>query len=95
MFLIRVILKVGMKWATIEEEEGVNVLLKYVCCVTWRLCHTNTHTVHGRHTPKKKMRRFRNGLVRELKVNERKFLRQSKTLYYAQIRSCQTDDISF
>ena len=34
MFLIRVIWKVGMKWATIEEEEGVNILLKYVCCVT-------------------------------------------------------------
>ena len=34
MFLIRVIWKVGMKWSTIEEEEGVNILLKYVCCVT-------------------------------------------------------------
>ena len=38
MFLIRVIWKVGMKWATIEEEEAVNILLKYVCCVyIWRL----------------------------------------------------------
>ena len=34
MFFIRVIWKVGMKWATIEEEEVVNILLKYVCCVT-------------------------------------------------------------
>ena len=34
MFFIRVIWKVGMKWATIEEEEGVNILLKYVCFVT-------------------------------------------------------------
>ena len=25
MLLIRVIWKVGMKWATIEEEEGVNI----------------------------------------------------------------------
>ena len=32
MFLIRVNCKVGMKWATVEEEEGVNMLLKYVCC---------------------------------------------------------------
>ena len=23
--------------ATIEEEEEVNILLKYVCCVMWRL----------------------------------------------------------
>ena len=38
----------------------------------------NTHTVRGRPTPKKEMRRFRNGLVRELKVYERKLLRQSK-----------------
>ena len=37
MFLMRVIWKVGMKWATIEEEEGANILLKYVCCVMWRL----------------------------------------------------------
>ena len=45
--------------------------------------HTNTHTVGGRPTAKKEIRRFRNdrnGLVRERKVNERKLLRQSKTL---------------
>ena len=42
--------------------------------------HTNTHTVRGRPTAKKEIRRFQNGLVRELKVNERKLLRQSKTL---------------
>ena len=42
--------------------------------------HTNTHTVRGRPTLKKEIRRFRNELIRELKVNERKLLRQSKTL---------------
>ena len=33
MFLIRVNCKVGMKWITVEEEEGVNMLLKNVCCL--------------------------------------------------------------
>ena len=45
--------------------------------------HTNTQTVRSRPTAKKEIRRFRNdrnGLVRERKVNERKLLRQSKTL---------------
>ena len=42
--------------------------------------HTNTHTVRGRPTAKKEIRRFRNGLVCERKVNERKLLRRSKTL---------------
>ena len=42
--------------------------------------HTNTQTVRGRPTPKKEIRRFWNGLVRRLKVNKRKLLRQSKTL---------------
>ena len=42
--------------------------------------HTNTHAVRGRPTAKKEIRRFRKGLVRELKVNERKLLGQSKTL---------------
>ena len=42
--------------------------------------HTNTHTVRSRPTTKKEIRRFQNGLVRERKVNERKLLRQSKTL---------------
>ena len=41
---------------------------------------TNTHTVRGRPTAKEEIRRFQNGQVRELKVNERKLLRQSKTL---------------
>ena len=40
---------------------------------------TNAHTVRGRPSPKKEIRRFQNGLVCELKVNERKLLRQSKT----------------
>ena len=48
-------------------------------CYMARL-HTNNHTVRGRSTPKKKLRGFRNGLVRELKVNEKLLLRQSKTL---------------
>ena len=30
MFLIQVNSKVGMKWVTVEEEKGVNILLKYV-----------------------------------------------------------------
>ena len=47
-------------------------------CYMARL-HKNTHTVRGRPTPKKEIRRFRNGLVRKLKVYERKLLRQSKT----------------
>ena len=42
--------------------------------------HTNTHTVRSRPTAKREIRRFRNRLVRERKVNERKLLRQSKTL---------------
>ena len=42
--------------------------------------NTNTHTVRGRPTPKNEIRRFPNGLVCELKVNERKLLRKSKTL---------------
>ena len=42
--------------------------------------HTNTQIVCGRPTTKKKISRFRNRLVRELKVKERKLLRQSKTL---------------
>jgi len=44
MFSIRVNCKVGMKWATIEKEEGVKILLKYVCCVIWRL-HIQIHTL--------------------------------------------------
>ena len=44
VFLIRVIWKVGMKWSTIEEGEGVNILLQYVCCVVWRL-HIQIHTL--------------------------------------------------
>ena len=43
--------------------------------------HTNIHTVRGRLVPKKEIRCFRDGLVRELKVNERKLLKQSKTLF--------------
>ena len=80
IFLNRLIWKVGMKWTTIEEEEGVNILLKYVCCVIWATSRKNTHTVRSRPTTKREIRRFRNGLVGELKVHERKLLRQSKTL---------------
>ena len=44
-----------MKWATVEEEEGVNMLLKYVCCACYMATsHTNTHTIRGRPTLKKK-----------------------------------------
>ena len=75
MFLIRVNIKVGMKWATVEEEEGVNILLKYFCCVVWRL-----HAVRNRSTPKNEIRHLRNGLVCELNVDERKLMRQAKTL---------------
>ena len=68
MFLIRVILKVGMKWATIEEKEGVNILLKYACCVTWRL-HVQIHTLFavGPHQ-KRKEGVFRIGWSRNLKL---------------------------
>ena len=46
------------------------------------LCYMKpSHTVRSRPTAKKEIRRFQNGLVRERKVNERKLLRQSKTLY--------------
>ena len=46
MFLIRVNWEViGMKRATVEEEEGVNMLLKYVCCACYMAnSHKNTHT---------------------------------------------------
>ena len=44
MFSMRMNCKVGMKWATIEKEEGVKILLKYVCCVIWRL-HIQIHTL--------------------------------------------------
>ena len=50
MFLIRLIWKVPMKWATIEEKEGVNISLKYVCCVIWRLhIQINTLFAVGQH----------------------------------------------
>ena len=42
--------------------------------------HTNTHSVRGRTTAKKEIRSFQNWLVRELKVNEGKLLRQSDIL---------------
>ena len=42
MFLILVNCKVGMKWITVEEEEGVNMLLKKVFC----LCSMAT-SLHG------------------------------------------------
>lgn len=48
------------------------MLLKYVSCVA--TSHKNTPTVRNKPTPKNE-RRFRNGLVRGLKVNERKLLR--------------------
>ena len=44
MFSMRMNCEVGMKWATIEKEEGVKILLKYVCCVIWRL-HIQIHTL--------------------------------------------------
>ena len=59
-------------WDEIEYFAEIRML-----CYTKPL-HTNTHTV--RHTAKKEIRRFQNGLVRECKLNERKLLRQSKTL---------------
>ena len=43
MFLIRLIWKVPMKWATIEEKEGVNISLKYVCCVIGDFKYKYTH----------------------------------------------------
>ena len=49
-----------------------------LCCIA--TSHTNTHTVRSRPTPKNEIRHFRNGLVRELKVDERKLLRHSKRL---------------
>ena len=75
MFLIRVNCIVGMKWATIEEEECVNIFggISMLCYMA--TSRTNTHTVRGRPTPKNKIGPFRNGLVRKLKVNEKKLLR--------------------
>ena len=58
MFFIRVIWKVGMKWATIEEKEGVNILMKYVCCVTWRL-HIQIHTLFAVGPTKKGNKAFK------------------------------------
>ena len=54
------------------------VEIRMFCCMA--PSHTNTQTVRGRPTAKKEIRCFQNGLVRELKVNKRKLLRQSKTL---------------
>ena len=59
-------------WDEMEYFAEIRML-----CYTKPL-HTNTHTVRPR--AKKEIRRFQNGLVRECKVNERKLLRQSKTL---------------
>ena len=41
---------------------------------------TNAHTVRGRPTLENNTECFRNGLVRELKEKQRKFLRHSMTL---------------
>ena len=55
------------------------MVLKYVSCVCYMATsHKNTPTVRNKPTPKNEGR-FRNGLVRGLKVNERKLLRKSKT----------------
>lgn len=50
MFWIRANSKVGMKWATVEKEESVDILLKYVRCVIWQLhiqIHKNVYEVWG------------------------------------------------
>ena len=44
MLFTRVNCTVGMKWVTVEGEEGVDILLKYVLCVIWRL-HIQIHTL--------------------------------------------------
>ena len=76
-------------WDEIEKKKNGNLRrlgrseyfaeIRMLCYM--KPSHTNTHTVRGRPTAKKEIRRFQNGLVRERKVNERKLLRQSKTLY--------------
>ena len=76
MFLIRLIWKVPMKWATIEEKEGSQYFVEICMLCYMATSNTNTHTVRGRPTPKNEIRRFPNGLVCELKVNERKSLRK-------------------
>ena len=64
------------------REEFDNFYMSDLLCYM-ATSHTNTHTVCSRPTPKKEIRHFLNGLVRELKVNERKLLRP------------QIDEISF
>ena len=55
--------------------------------------HTNTLTVRRRPTQKKEIGRFWNGLVCELKVNERKLFRQSKSLCsYRRNQFLETED---
>ena len=52
-------------------EERVNILLKYVI-VSYFFKLTNAHTLRGRPTLKNDTKRFRNGLVRELKEKQTK-----------------------
>ena len=81
IFLIHVIWKaVGWNWRLVKKrKEWIFCWSTYV--VIYAPSHTNTHTVRSSPTAKKEIRRFQNGLFRELKVTEeRKLLRQSKTL---------------
>ena len=57
-------------------EERVNILLKYVI-VPYFFKLTNAHTLRGRPTLKNDTKRFRNGLVRELKEKQTKLSRRS------------------
>ena len=70
-------------WDEIEKKNGNLTRLgrseyfaeiRMLCYV--KPSHTNTHTVGGGPAAKKEIRRFRNRLVRERKVNERRLLRQ-------------------
>ena len=57
-----------------EEEEGVNILLKYVYRVIWRL-HVHTLFAIGPHQ-KKEIRRFRNGKEMCIKFKSKEIWRR-------------------
>ena len=65
-------------WITFGGGVSRNVLI-YCSIIVSRVKLTNAQTVRGRPTLKNNTESFRNGLVRELKENQRKFSRHSMT----------------
>ena len=81
--LIRVIWKLGMKFASISIRRGRReyfVKISMLCYMT--PSHRNTHPVRGRPKAKMEIRRFRKGLVHELKVNKKEIVGTVKLRHY-------------